>query len=138
MNAAGIERPEMQSFAGQDLHLGGSEFISYQPQPDKNILIFEGNFSLNVGDNTFTSDSAVVWLQSSRSEYHGGTNIEYYVQAYLEGNVSVKKGKAAATTNIATRDISGRSFIARFTVTGDVFATAEKRKVADAEQFRYL
>jgi hypothetical protein len=132
MNAVAIEQPQAQAFAGQDLHLRGVELISHQPTPNKNILIFEGNFSMSIGANTFSSNSAVVWLQTITSEYQGRSGIEYYAQVYMEGDVDVKRGEAAKTTDIATTVMeNGHSLVARFDVSGDVFATADKRKVSD-------
>lgn len=132
MCSAAIERPAAQAFAGQDLHVRGAELISYQPSAGRNILVFQNNFSMSIGANTFTCDSAIVWLESIDSTYQGRVRTDYYAQVYMEGNVSVHKGGNAQTTDIASTLLkNGQSLVARFAVTGEVFATADKRTVGE-------
>ncbi|MDO8302548.1 MAG: hypothetical protein Q7T18_04830, partial [Sedimentisphaerales bacterium] len=132
MCSAAIDRPEAQAFAGQDLHVRGDELISSQTSSGKSILVFQKNFSMAIGANTFRSESAVVWLQSIASDYSGRLRVDYYAQVYMEGDVSVQKGATAQTTDISTmRMKNGQSLVARFVVTGDVFATADTRTVGE-------
>jgi hypothetical protein len=131
-----IDQPQANTFAGQDLHLSALELFVSQPGPERNILIFDKNFEMSVGANSFSADSAVVWLQANTLNYQGRLRTEYFAQVYLSGDVSVRQGKKSKTTDITTSVARGRSLIARFVVTGDVFITAEQRKTGDPNSMR--
>ena len=90
-------------FAGQDLHLAANRMTickSDTLDPDQNLIIFDDGFSMSIGDNQFSGNSAVVWLQTISSKYRGKVNLDYNCQVYLQGNVTVKQGKAARTTDL--------------------------------------
>lgn len=128
----GVSRQRAQAFVGQDLQLSGKEVISYQSDTGEHILVFRDGFSISIGANQFFSDRAVVWLESITTEFLGRISIEHKVKAYLEGSVSVKKGKSAKTTDLSETVVKdGRSMVVRFDVSGEVFVTAEKREIAD-------
>ncbi len=146
----GIPGERAGAFVGQDLHLRGAEVISYQPaggepRPSlmgegEHVLVFEDGFTLSVGANRFSSDRAVVWLESEPAEFRGGIYVDVKGQAYLEGNVSAEKGKTAQTSDLSetvlespngVEDKDGRVVVIRFSVGGEVFVTADKRDVSD-------
>jgi hypothetical protein len=127
-----IEEQKAQAFAGQDLHLRGGELISYQPNPGEHTLILQDGFSMSIGANQFFSDSAVVWLVSVTTEFRGRIQVDYMARAYLEGNVSIKKGKSARTTDLSEKILEkDQAMFVRVGVSGEVFVTAEKRQVDD-------
>jgi len=131
-----IESPKAHIFAGQDLYLQGRQVISHQPSPGKHTLVFQGGFSMSIGANRFSSDSAVVWLESVTTEFRGRVRVDINVKAYLQGNISVEKGKAAKTIDLSwspvkTRMEKGRSLVVRFSIGGEVFVTADERKPGD-------
>ena len=127
-----IERQEAQAFVGQDLHLAGQELISYQLSTGEHSLVFRDGFSMSIGANQFSSNSAVVWLKSVTSEFRGRVRIDYEARVYLQGKVSAKKGKVAKTTKLHRTVVAkdGSMFV-RFNVSGEVFVTAAKREIAD-------
>jgi hypothetical protein len=129
--ASAIEKSQANLFGGQDLHLTAQHLQEYQPSPERHVLIFKGDFSMSIGANQFSSNSAVIWLQRNTSNYQGRVSSDYYAQAYLEGNVNVSKGKTAATTNINSDIMHGQQMVTRFTVSGDVFVTAQDRTNID-------
>ncbi len=134
-NCAAIDSSKAQIFAGQDLHLAAEKLTSYQTGPGEHLLVFEGDFSLSIGANNLSSDSAVVRLNAITSEYGGRKTIDYDAQVYLKTNVLFEKGRAAKTTELKERIIeNGQSLVVRFTVTGEVFATAQEREIADPRQ----
>ncbi len=57
-----------EAFTGQDLHLAGVEVLSYYLSTGEQILVFRGGFSMSIGANHFSSNSAVVWLAPSFAE----------------------------------------------------------------------
>jgi hypothetical protein len=127
-----VSQQRAQAFAGQDLQLSGREVISYQSDSGEHILVFQGVFSMLVGANQFFSDSAVVWVKGATTEFLGESRIDYKVKAYLEGSVSVKKGKSAKTTDLNQTVVEDSgSMVVQFDVSGEVFVTAEKREIAD-------
>lgn len=131
------------TFIGQDLHLAGRELISYQQilRPGSgqgadgssvHILVFPDGFSMSLGSrragslgvNQFISDKAVVWLESS------GANYKAWV--YLQGNVLVKTNGTARAVDLNQVVIKqGQEVVLRFDFSGEVFATAQIRKMAD-------
>ena len=120
------------AFISRDLHLAGRELISYQLSPGGHTLVFQDGFSMSIGANHFSSDSAVVWLVSVPIESRGRVRIDYQATVYLQGNVSVKKAegaKAAGLTQVMLEE--GRAMVVRFGIRGDVFITADKRQIAD-------
>jgi hypothetical protein len=81
-----------------------------------------------------------VWLESIRTEFGGRTSassvrsvrIDYRVRAYLEGKPVVEKAEGARTTELVETIIEqDRAMVVRFTVSGEVFVTADKRESAD-------
>ncbi|MGA1980656.1 MAG: hypothetical protein ABSG99_08890 [Sedimentisphaerales bacterium] len=127
-----VSQQKAQPFAGQDLHLSGREVISYRSDSGEHTLVFQDGFSMSIGANQFFSDRAVVWVEGVKAEFLGERSIDYKVKAYLEGSVSVKKGKSAKTTDLSQTVIEdSRSMIVQFVVSGEVFVTADKREIAD-------
>ncbi|GAJ12427.1 unnamed protein product, partial [marine sediment metagenome] len=58
--------------------------------------------------------------------------IGYKAMVYLQGGLSVKKGKGSKMTSLTGTVIEqGRVMVVRFGVSGEVFVTAEKRNTAD-------
>ena len=127
-------------FAGQDLHLAANRMTickSDTLEPGRNLLIFDDGFSMSIGNNQLSGNSAVVWLQSLRSKYRGQVNLDYNCQVYLQGNVTVKQGKTARTTDLNQTVIDqGQTLVARFLVSGEVFATAQIQSVAGDVELR--
>ena len=115
-----IEVEEARIFVGQDLHLRGGELISERVSTGDHIIVFQGGFSMSIGANQFSSDSAVVWLGIQKAE------------VYLAGDVLVKKGKSARTVDLSERVVEeGRSMVVWFGVSGEVFVTAETMEIGD-------
>jgi hypothetical protein len=135
--------PKVRAFVGQDLHMAGREVISHQLSTAEHILVFSDGFSMSIGANQFSSDSAVVWLiprsaQTVESAVPQRLNagdrsrINYKAMVYLQSSLSVKKAKGARMTSLTGTVIEqGRVMVVRFGVSGEVFVTAEKRKTAD-------
>ena len=144
--SSAIESDKARAFVGQDLHLAGKEIISYQLSPVEPVspvrnaisnglehtLVFQNGFSMSIGANRFSSDRAVVWLESVRTEFGGHGRIGYKARVYLKGSVSAEKTEGAKTTEMSQTTIEdGSAMVVRFDVSGEVFVTAEKREVAD-------
>jgi len=118
------------AFVGQDLQLRGQRLMSYQPSTGEYTLVFQDGFSMSIGANQFSSDNAVVRLESVMVESHERTRIDYEAKVYLEGAITVTKGRGARTSGISQVVIEeGRSMVVRFGVSGEVFVTAEKREM---------
>jgi len=127
-------------FAGQDLHLQGQELISYRLSTVEHILVFQSGFSMSIGAHRFSADSAVVWLGSRSPAVPGGAitesskrpRIDYEATVYLQGNLSAKKPEGATTTDLSRTVIEqGQVMAIRFDVSGEIFVTADNRKIAD-------
>jgi hypothetical protein len=127
-----VAQDAARAFVGQDLHLAGGELLSYQLSTGEHTLVLQDGFSMSIGANQFSSDSAVVWLKAEPTEFRGRVRIDVNVLVYLEGNVSLKKGKGAKTTDLSKTVIEkGESMVVRFVVSGEVFVTAKKRELGD-------
>jgi hypothetical protein len=127
-----VSQQRAQAFVGQDLQLSGHEVMSYKSDSGEHILVFQGVFSMSIGANQFHSNSAVIWVKGSTTEFLGESKVDYKVKAYLEGNVSVKKGESAKTTDLSRAVIEdSKSMAVQFNVSGEVFVTADKREDAD-------
>ncbi|HDZ69146.1 MAG TPA: LPS-assembly protein LptD, partial [Phycisphaerales bacterium] len=140
--SSAIESQKARLFDGQDLHLEGTEVVSYQLSTGEHTLLFRNGFSMSIGANQFSSDSAVVWLKSKTTEFRGRTRIDYNAKVYLTGNITVKKGKGARTTDLETFLVPRKtrdeqeatryeSMVVRFSVSGEVFVTADIKKSGD-------
>ncbi|MDD5064740.1 MAG: hypothetical protein PHQ35_08300 [Phycisphaerae bacterium] len=130
-----VSQQKARAFAGQDLQLSGRDVTSYQSDSGEHILVFQGKFSMSVGANQFFSNKAVVWVKGAKTEYLGESRINYNVNAYLEGRVSVKKGKSAKTTDLSQTVVEDSgSMVVQFDVDGEVFVTVDKREVADPRE----
>ncbi|MFC1677091.1 hypothetical protein ACFL3G_08525 [Planctomycetota bacterium] len=130
--ASAIDSDKAGAFAGQDMHLRGSELISYQIETGRHILVLPAGVSVSVGANEFSGRRSVIWLDSVKSEVRGRVSIEYSATVYLSGITSVEKGKSAMTAGLTEEIVEdGQAMVIRFAVTGDVFVTADTRKVSD-------
>lgn len=128
----GVSASRVGAFVGLDLYLVGDELVSYQPATGEHILVFRGGFSMSIGTNRFSSDNAVVWLESVRLESRGRIRIDYESKVYLQGNVSVKKDRGARGAGLSEAVIEkGQSMVVRLDVSGEVFVTVEKRRIED-------
>ena len=129
---SGADSEQSGAFAGQDLHLQGKKLVSYQLSTGEHAIVFEDGFSMSIGANRFSSNSAVVWLETVTTEYRGRVRIDYNATVYLQGQIRAERAKAAKATAVSESVIEeGESMVVRFAVTGEVFATADKREVAD-------
>ncbi len=127
-----VSRQKAQAFAGQDLYLSGRGVVTYRSDTGEHTLVFQDGFSMSIGANQFSGDRAVVWVEGLTKEFFGESDIDYKVKVYLEGGVSVKKGKSAKTTDLSQTVIEdGRSMVVQFGVNGEVFVTADKREIAE-------
>jgi hypothetical protein len=134
LNAAGgeVSRQEARAFAGQDLQLSGREVTSYRTEEGEHILVFRDGFSMSIGANRFSSDRAAVWVELLTTEFLGESRTDYKVRVYLEGKVSVKRGRSAKTTDLEQTIVADeQSMAVQFVVNGEVFVTADKREIAD-------
>ena len=123
-------------FAGQDLHLSGSEMTVHKDglgNDLEHILVFGNGFAMSIGDNQLSSAKAVVWLKTARSEYRGQVEIDYNCQVYLENDVAIVQGLRARTTELNEFAVEqGEALAARFLVSGEVYATAQTQTYATA------
>jgi len=128
-----IENEKARVFVGQDLYLTGRELVSYpllvesEPNIIEHILVFRGGFSMTVGANQYSSENAVVWLESP-----AGARDDYKIRVYLLGGISVTKAKSSRTTALSEKVVEeGREMAVFFSVRGEIFVTADKREVKD-------
>ena len=124
---------DIAAFAGQDLHLAAGGMTVYQNQDGsgEHLLVFNGDFSMSIGANQLSSDAAVVWITTVSQDYRGSRHLDHNAQIYLEGNVTLTQGGSALTTKLNQLVIQqGHALVARFLITGQVFATADTRTVA--------
>jgi len=143
MDGGGEPVPKASAFVGQDLHMTGRAVISHQLSTAEHILVFRDGFSMSIGANQFSSDNAVVWLiprsavaveSTSRPKWKvdDRSRIGYKAMVYLQGGVSVKKAKGSRMTSLMGTVIEkGRVMVVQFGVSGEVFVTADKRRIAD-------
>jgi hypothetical protein len=119
----------------RDLYLRADNVISYQSDEAEHLLVFQSGFSMSAGAARFSSETAVVWLTDKGGEAAGGGGAGYRLEAYLEGAVSVKKGRADPSSDIVSTTIEkGKSIVVRLDVDGRVFVTADDREIADPRQ----
>lgn len=124
-------------FAGQDLHLSGSEMTIHRSEDGdpSHILVFDDGFSMSIGDNQFSSNMAVVWLETVSSEFRGQVSIDYNCQVYLEGGISIAQGKRGRTAGLDEFAVErGEAMVARFLVSGEVYATANNQSQASVAE----
>ena len=122
-----------QFFAGQDLHLSGSKMTVHKVEDgvQTHILVFDDGFSMSIGDNQLSSNMAVVWLETVSSEFRGQVSIDYNCQVYLERAVSIAQGQRGRTSGLDEFAVErGEAMVARFLVSGEVYATANTQNEA--------
>jgi hypothetical protein len=87
---------------------------------------------MEIGANQFSSDRAVVWLESVAIKYRDRVRIDYKTTAYLQGSVLVQKAKGAKTTDLSQTVLEeGQTMIVQFEASGEVFVTADKKSMDD-------
>jgi len=140
VGAGTLEAAEL--FAGQDLHLAAGSMTTYKSTDladDEHVLTFEDSFSMTIGDNQLSSNRSFVRLSTVRADYLGTRRIDYNAQVYLEGNVSVRHGKGARTTDLSQVVVErGEALVARFLVNGEIYATADEHNIASISELTAL
>ena len=140
--AIGSTNKDGAALIGQDLHLAGRELISYQigtdsPSPLKvgagvHILVYTDGFSMSSGVNQFSSDRAVVWLESLKTDVPSHKGVSYKTWVYLQGNVLAKTSYGVEDTDLGRKVIEeGKEVVLRLDISGEVVATAQARKSSD-------
>ncbi|UCG58336.1 MAG: LPS assembly protein LptD [Phycisphaerales bacterium] len=90
---------------------------------------------MSVGADQFSSDAAVVLLEPREIALPSGARVEYHCQAYLQGNVSAKKGKGTRVEGLSQSpvepDSPSRATVVRFVAGGEVFIIADGRETDD-------
>ena len=134
-SAAEESRLDYSRWIGEDLYMRGQKVTSADSAvkgEGEHILLFEGEFSMSIGANQFFSDGAVVWLKGKSTAFRGKNHTEYQAKVYLQGDVSVKKGKGASSSSLSEEVMKkGRAMVVRCEVGGEVFVTADKREAGD-------
>jgi len=118
----------------QDLNIRGKSMSDFQTSDSEQILVFDKGFEFTLGDNHLKSEKAVVWLNTITTEHQGQQSTEYKLTIYLQDKVSMKQGQAAKMAGVQTENqiVEGaESLVAKFTVTGEIFVTADKRTTED-------
>ena len=113
----GDQAAKSDFFAGQDIHLSSSEMCVYPSldgQADKQIVVFDKKFSLDIGVNLLSSDRAVVWITTKRYVYRGAESFDYDVRAYLEGNVKVSQRRSGKSKDDEAIIEQGKSLVVHF------------------------
>jgi len=138
--AGGAEAaPKAGAFAGQDLYLRGPELARYRPNATEHILVFQHGLSMSVGAHQVSGDRAVVWAETVTTDSAGRPGTGYEAKVYLESNVSSDGWPAPDENEPGGRldpfGIEGirleGAILLRFGITGEVFITADKRKITD-------
>ena len=93
---------DYSSWIGEDLYLQGQKVMSadLEGKGGDHLLLFKGRFLVSIGANRFSSDEAMVWLKENRTEFRGRTRTEYQATVYLQGSISVKRGKGAKISGL--------------------------------------
>ena len=119
------------SVAGQDLHIIAPTMTSCsEPMPEwSQAALLDGGVSIQIGDNFLSGHRAVLWLQRQGLEQAAyGTGKAYLARVYLEGEVTVRRGKKSRATPIQHFVIEGAEvLLAQFRVTGEVFASVDSQ-----------
>ena len=135
--------PNAAAFVGQDLHLEGPSVINHQLSTGEHILVFREGFSMSIGANHFSSETAVVWLiprsavpvrstVPEKLKLGDRSRIGYKAMVYLQGSVSTKRDKGARITSLTGTVIEkGRVMAVQAGVSGEVFITTDKKRLAD-------
>jgi len=127
-----ITPPQAEVFVGQDLRFSGPHLLSHDRGGGRYTLVFQEGFSMSVGANRYSSDAAVVELETTAFELAGRVRVEHRASVYLQGAVTVKKGPGASTVELSEDVLEkGRGMVVRATTAGEVFVTAEKHQVGD-------
>jgi hypothetical protein len=125
-----------EAFVGQNLHITAGELISYQLSTGEHTLVQNG-FSMSIGANQFSCDSAVIWVESVAIEYRSRVRVDYKITAYLQGNIQHRKSRGARTTDLSQTVLEqDQAMVVQFDVGGEIFVTANKRDIADPRELK--
>ncbi len=114
---------------GQDLRVSAERLTIFEPEDPAaaKVVILDGGVSLSIGSNSMTAEKAVLWLERINFDYIGNRRTDFQAQVYLEGDVNYTAGKMSKTVDMNASTVeNGKSLVTRFTVTGEVYITAEE------------
>lgn len=115
-----VERRDLGKVVG-DLSLRGPQVITYGLKSGQHLAVFQPGFSMSAGASQFSSDAAVVLLESRETAPVGAAPAEFSCQVYLQGSISPSEGEQRPD----------RAMVVRFVVGGEIFVIADKRETAD-------
>ncbi|MHC5083592.1 MAG: LPS assembly protein LptD, partial [Planctomycetota bacterium] len=135
-NGMAAEAPsrDLSLLAGQDLYITAPVMTLCQEtgQQWSHVMVLEDSSMLQIGDNHLSSRNAVVFLRAQRTAPKEGEAMAYLARAYLEGQVSIKRGKKSRTTAVQHMTVEGaQTMVTQFVVTGEVFATVDSQTTID-------
>jgi hypothetical protein len=134
-DSSAIDSQKVQAFIGQDLHLSGKKLLSSQLSTGEHTLLFENGFEMSIGAWEFSSDKAVVWLQSKTTEFQGRVRVDYSTTVYMTGKISVKQLQGGKSTDLSQTMVeNGQGQVVRFAVRGEVFVTADEMETGDPSE----
>jgi len=120
---------------GPGLHLQARQVITYQLETGEHVLVFQDGFSMSTGSSRYSSDKAVLWLQTIPADVRDPTGPAVKGHAYLQGKVAVKKSRPPELfdwTKVIAREDDTLAF--EFNVPGVVFLKADKRESFDTRE----
>ncbi|HSV26872.1 MAG TPA: hypothetical protein VLH60_03170, partial [Sedimentisphaerales bacterium] len=127
----GADRPAAD-LVGHDLRLSAASMTSFKTGDHRQLVVLEGNARVVFGNYAFSSDKAVLHLDPVRTEYGGRQLLQYTAVVYLTGAASIARDDRARAVQISVTPVAGRdALVARFDVTGRVFADVASAIVAD-------
>jgi len=132
-----------EPFFGRDVHIAGEDFAVMGRRSEEQVLIARGGFSMTFGHFRFSSDQAVVQLQSRRLVVRGRVSVDYKARVYFRGAAEIedtrKKWRAKKVSVSALRQAGIGSMVFEqadvtvlsFEVSGQVLITAEEMTSED-------
>ncbi|MBN1972934.1 MAG: LPS-assembly protein LptD [Sedimentisphaerales bacterium] len=105
----------------QDLQMKGKEVISFQFDPNGQILVFQKGFSMTVGPTEFSSEKAVLWLVKPVG--NSVEKVNYTMTGYLQGQVRLKRNSKVTSHE--------SEMVVWFKVNGEVLVTSDKKEQSD-------
>lgn len=132
-SAYAIDDIAARAFEGQDVHITADRLINFTGSRRQNVLVIEHKFSLIAGADTFTGDSAVVWLKQGEDN---GQVVS--IRAYISGKVSAGKARGTRLPGLNWELLEpGNAMVVWFDTRGEVFVTARNRQTADVRNFDF-
>jgi hypothetical protein len=123
---------------GQDIYLSSDSVLVSSEADGAGLLLFEGPVSVEYGNRSFSSERAVVWVDSEMQAASGAESAAYRVRCFFEDDVKISKESGYKSVDVEEYLIeSSDTLVVDMIVSGHVFLNVNSSQTAEPSDYDF-